>query len=66
MHSWLYKRKREERITMKENPILEAALAERQEYLEDLMNSYKLIQQQIAILEHDIDELLFKRMEQSN
>jgi prefoldin subunit 5 len=51
---------------MKENPILEAALAERQEYLEDLMNSYKLIQQQIAILEHDIDELLFKRMEQSN
>jgi len=49
---------------MKNNGILEAALAERQEYLEELVKSYNLIKQQIIILEHDIDELLFKMMEQ--
>ncbi len=51
---------------MKDQAILEAALTERQEYLEDLINSYNLIQEQIAILENDIDNLLFKLMEQSN
>lgn len=50
---------------MKDQAILEAALTERQEYLEDLINSYNLIQEQIAILESDIDNLLFKLMEQS-
>ena len=49
---------------MKNNAILEAALAERQEYLEELVKSYNLIQQQIIILEQDIDDLLFKLMEQ--
>ncbi len=49
---------------MKSNGILEAALAERQEYLEELVKSYNLIKQQIIILEQDIDELLFKLMEQ--
>jgi prefoldin subunit 5 len=51
---------------MKSNPILEAALAERQEYLESLIASYKLIQEQISILEDDIDELLYRLMEQSH
>ena len=50
---------------MKEQTILEAALAERQEYLEDLIGNYQLIQEQIAILENDIDKLLFRLMEQS-
>jgi ATP-dependent DNA ligase len=49
---------------MKSNGILEAALSERQEYLEELVKSYNLIKQQIIILEQDIDELLFKLMEQ--
>ncbi|HHY82118.1 MAG TPA: hypothetical protein GX505_05495 [Clostridiales bacterium] len=50
---------------MKDQAILEAALAERREYLEDLLDSYQLIQEQIAILEDDIEKLLFKLMEQS-
>ncbi|NLU36321.1 MAG: hypothetical protein GXX01_04780 [Clostridiales bacterium] len=50
---------------MKDQAILEAALSERKEYLEDLVNSYNLIQEQIAILENDIDQLLLKLMEQS-
>jgi hypothetical protein len=65
MQTRLYKKKKGGAVTMKSNPILEAALAERQEYLEDLISSYKLIQEQIAILEDDIDELLYKMMEQT-
>ena len=61
----VYKIERGGVVIMKDQVILEAALTERQEYLEDLINSYNLIQEQIAILENDIDKLLFKLMEQS-
>jgi len=50
---------------MSNQAILEAALAERQEYLQDLMDSYQLIQEQIFNLENDIEMLLLKLMEQS-
>lgn len=49
----------------KSQAILEAALIERQEYLEELIGSHQTIQEEIAILENDIDKLLFKLMEQS-
>lgn len=45
---------------MKQETILEAVLAERQEYLEELTAAHKLINQQIKIVEQDVDRLLLK------
>ncbi len=45
---------------MKQNSIVEAALAERQEYLEELASAHKLIEQQIKNVQQDIDKLLLK------
>ncbi|MGI6536774.1 MAG: hypothetical protein ACOX22_00120 [Caldicoprobacterales bacterium] len=50
---------------MKDQSILKAALIERQEYLEDLISNYHLMEEQIAELEHDIDKLFLKLMEES-
>lgn len=45
---------------MKQDTILEAVLAERQEYLEELTAAQKRIVQQIKIVEQDIDRLLLR------
>lgn len=45
---------------MKDTSIMEAALVEREEYLEELKKMEKDIQEQISNIEDEIDGLLFR------
>ena len=45
---------------MKQNPLLEAALAERQEYLEELEEAQRVIDEQIKTVQQDMERLLVK------
>jgi uncharacterized membrane protein YccC len=55
----IYKQ-RKELILMKQNPLLEAALAERQEYLEELEEAQRVIDEQIKTVQQDMERLLVK------
>jgi len=50
---------------MKNIPIMEAALVEKQEYLEELIQSQHALKAQIEALQEEIDNLLTKILESS-
>ena len=48
---------------MKRNSLLEAAIAERNEYLEELVEAQKIIEEQIKTVQQDMERLLIKLLQ---